>query len=111
MSSRLCVCCRAIPLDPELKTLNAYGYDGPKTWYLGSFGEVRRRSCPFCELIASICTAGSSSWEPLILPTDSTRIDVRYLGGVFYAEGQSPTGSYVCIAAQLAKDKADCATA
>jgi len=111
MSSRLCVCCRAIPLDPELKTLNAYEYDGPTTWYLGSFEEVRRRSCPFCELIASICTAGSSSWEPLTPPTDSTRIDVRYLGGGFCVEGQSPVGSYVCIAAQLAKEVPYCARA
>jgi hypothetical protein len=111
MSSRLCVCCRSIPLDPELKTLNANEYDGPKTWCLGSFGEVRRRSCPFCELIASICTTRLSSWHPLTPPGDSTKIDVQYFGRGFSVEGQSQPGSYVCIAGQLAESWPICARA
>jgi len=112
MSSRLCVYCRAIPFDPELKTLYADEYNGPKTWYLGSFGEMRHRSCPFCELMASICTTARSSWDPLTPPADSTKIDVQYIERTgFDAAAQSPLGSYVCIAGQLAECKSYCARA
>lgn len=99
MPSELCVSCRRIPLEPGMKTLNADGYRGPIRWNLGSFGQLRRRSCPLCELVTSICSGSRFSWEKPALPDDSVGIDLKW-GTYGFSTNQSPLGSYICIASQ-----------
>jgi hypothetical protein len=82
-----------------MKTLDADGYRGPTTWNLGSFGQVRRRSCPFCELVTSTCSGSRFSWDKPTPPNDSVSIDLRW-GNYGFATNQSPLGSYICIASQ-----------
>jgi hypothetical protein len=96
MSSHLCDRCRVIPLDPELETLENLL---PSTkWDLGTFGELRQKNCSFCELVASICSTGYTSWDPHSLPDDAANVNVQYLSQGTLHVYPARTGSQLCIA-------------
>lgn len=115
MRPSLCDRCSKIPFDRDLKTLMSAELDGyihPVTgewmrdssrrdgWDLGTFGQVRRRNCPFCELIASICSKAKASWDPLTPPEDDTRIIALFSSGRFDVKLHSTPGAFVCLAAE-----------
>ena len=101
MPSRLCKQCSKIPFDAELKTLLSLNYAGPFTWRLGTFGEIRARNCPFCELVASICSRkGSASWDTFTPPDDSEEVVVQWRKNGFSTQF-FPIECYVCISGDL----------
>lgn len=97
--SLLCEQCSKVPLNySELSKVS--GRRGDKyTWSLGTFGEVRARSCPLCQLVESACSV-AKSWEPPAKPNDSQRVwlqwdkDRRW----FMVVGLSPIGTFICFA-------------
>jgi Heterokaryon incompatibility protein (HET) len=75
-------------------------------WDLGTFGEVSRRKCPFCELIASICSKHGASWGPLVPPDDSVQVVARFGNARFDVQYYQTTGSFVCLAAEESESDA-----
>lgn len=71
---------------------------------------MRARNCPFCELVASICTKGRASWHTLTPPDDSKEVVVRLNSGCFVAD-YFPVGSCVCISGDLVDRNTYCARA
>jgi hypothetical protein len=104
MPPRLCKKCSKIPFDQNLRTLRSPEYGGPYSWRFGTFGEMRVRSCPFCELVASICSKIVGSWEPLAPPDDSKEVVVRLISQGFVAQELFHPGSFVCIAGDSADE-------
>lgn len=96
-SSSLCSICQTIPFDAKLETLSSLP-DDQREWNFGTFGDLRRRSCPFCQLLTSTCTKDLSSWAPLDAPADSQETHVQYDDSGFRVRECSPLGSYVCMA-------------
>lgn len=98
MSSRLCRHCSKIPFDPQLKTLRSPAYAGPRTWHIRPFGRVRASTCPFCDLISSLCRRrNSNSWERFTPPDDSDEVTV-HLDPWGFRANLSPLACYVCVA-------------
>ena len=92
----LCEYCSRVPL--KYDDLNKL--DGEETWPLGTFGEVRIRTCPLCQLVESACVSGQGSWEPATKPEDSTPVLLRYNAPetAFDVDPLSPLGTYICFA-------------
>lgn len=110
MAPNLCRQCSSIPFDRDLKTLYSRAYQGQPSWSLGTFGDLRARNCPFCQLVGPLCSKWSKSWDPFMPPDDSEEVVVKFdgLSGVFTSTSfQSSSGvsaSYICLAGTL-KDR------
>lgn len=90
--SPLCEYCSKIPFDRDLQLLK--GLDrADRTWALGKFEQVRRRDCPFCELVTSTCSRILMSWQPTQLPDDSEDVVVSLRGDRYFNANLSPLGS------------------
>ena len=97
-SEALCKNCARIPFEPGLTSFYNGTYD-KRSWQLGTFNQVRARCCPFCTLVASICSKlvdNGGSWSPPVLPGDDEIINVRWYGSGFDAIHHSRLGSFVC---------------
>jgi hypothetical protein len=96
-SNNLCENCSKIPFEPGLATLRASNYKGSTAWKLGPFGQVRKRHCPFCILVTSICTKVVASWYTKSQLEDDEEVEVEWSRGGFHAKRHSQIGSYVCM--------------
>lgn len=97
----LCEYCAKLPFEPGLTSLLRGTYDGPESWPMGTFKEVRSRNCPFCTLLTSICgnwAEHAGSWRPVVPPGDSENITARWFSRGFDASYHSRPGSFVCLA-------------
>jgi len=103
MSSQLCVNCQEIPFDPELETLSLAKPD--QEWHLGVFGEVRRRKCPFCQLVSSMCWSGSLSGGSVKPMPENEKIVVTFGGDAGFWVSPGSSASTICIAVDPANDK------
>lgn len=99
-SGVLCEYCTKIPFEPGLTNFLDDTYD-EVSWDLGTFEQVRSRTCPFCTLMVSICsqwTTGSGSWSHLVEPDDTEPISARWSSDGFDAHTNSRLGSAICVA-------------
>ncbi|KAE9379659.1 HET-domain-containing protein [Stipitochalara longipes BDJ] len=107
MTSQLCQQCSKIPFDQGLKTLCSPTYQGPMSWSLGTFGQLRMRSCPFCQLVAPMCSRASKSWHPVMPPDDSEEVVVKWddYRGIFFSSHIQTSSrdvvSCICLAGTL----------
>lgn len=94
----LCEQCSKVPFrGSELSVFSKPGRHSD-TWYLGTFGDLRSRNCPFCQLVESVCWGVGHSWERLSKPDDSREVHVKwweqYCG--FGVTDLAPLGSFIC---------------
>lgn len=70
---------------------------------MGTFGDMRTRNCPFCDLISSQCKRGTASWDIFMPPDDSKEIVVQVTPCGFTAS-TIPAGCFVCISGHHTHD-------
>ena len=98
---KLCEQCSKVPF--RYAQLCALPDSPPPKWSLGTFGDLRSRDCPFCQLVESVCWKVHVSWEqPTEKPDDSAEIIIEWLGsgnsfGVnHFGVNHTHLGSYIC---------------
>ncbi|KAM0796354.1 heterokaryon incompatibility protein-domain-containing protein [Usnea florida] len=93
---KLCEQCSKVPF--RYAQLCALPDDPPPFWSLGTFGDLRSRNCPFCQLVESVCWIGSGSWEqPTKKPNDSAEISIQWLRDKnSFRVNEALLGSFIC---------------
>ena len=78
---KLCEQCSKVPF--RYAQLCALPDSPPPLWSLGTFGDLRSRNCPFCQLVESVCWEVHMSWEqPTEKPNDSAEIIIYWHSSV-----------------------------
>ena len=96
---KLCEQCSKIPFRyAQLRALPDYSPSSPPSWSLGTFGDLRSRNCPFCQLVQSVCWLVPWSWEqPTEKPNDSAEISIQWLRAKnSFRVNRALLGSLIC---------------
>lgn len=100
MSEQLCSRCSEIPFDKGLKTLRALKLPSDvRKWSLGIYGRIRASSCPFCEVVTTLCTNFAfASWEAVQPPDDSQEVVVEFQPSAGFVSSNFLLNSSICVA-------------